>query len=256
MASYSVNDARRRARPASSSTPASTCSTATGATSSPAPTTRTRSCESHSWDEYAEWHLGPHRGRQRRDQGPLRLRLRRLPPPPPHGPDRLPVPGRRVAPQGGRARRPRAAAAARREERLGRENLWLLTAAPSNVNGGWVGVGSECRGRGQCLLRTLSGGVEVSPSPASTKCAPRPAGSDRERRLTHSLLSPVARAALRRAPGSPRPGPGRGRAAGGRRGRRRRRSAPAPPRRSPRPSRAGSPRRSGGPSRRRRRRPR
>ena len=59
----------------------------------------------------------PYRGRERRDQGPLRLRLRRLPPHPPHRPDRLRVPRRRVAPQGGRARRPRPAAAARREER-------------------------------------------------------------------------------------------------------------------------------------------
>ena len=42
MASYSVNDARWRA-PGSSSRPASTCSTATGATSSRAPTTRTPS---------------------------------------------------------------------------------------------------------------------------------------------------------------------------------------------------------------------
>ncbi|CAA9270318.1 MAG: hypothetical protein AVDCRST_MAG10-3236, partial [uncultured Acidimicrobiales bacterium] len=53
------------------------------------------------------------RGRQRRHQGPLRLRLRRLPPPPPLRPHRLPLPRRRVAPQGGRARRPRAPAVPR-----------------------------------------------------------------------------------------------------------------------------------------------
>ena len=58
----------------------------------------------------------PHRGRQRRDEGALRVRLRRLPPPPPHGADRLHVPRRRVAPQGGRARRPRAAPGARPED--------------------------------------------------------------------------------------------------------------------------------------------
>ena len=44
--------------PSSSSTPASTCSTATGATCSPAPTTQNAFLKSHSWDEYAEWHLG------------------------------------------------------------------------------------------------------------------------------------------------------------------------------------------------------
>ena len=59
-----------------------------------------------------------HRRGERRDQGALRVRLRRLPPHPPHGPDRVPLPRRRVAPQGDRARRPRPPAAARREERL------------------------------------------------------------------------------------------------------------------------------------------
>ena len=60
----------------------------------------------------------PHRGRERRDEGALRLRLRRLQARPPHGADRVRLPRRRVAPQGGRARRPRPAAAARRCVRL------------------------------------------------------------------------------------------------------------------------------------------
>jgi len=54
----------------------------------------------------------------RADEGPLRVRLRRLPAAPSDGPDRVPLPGGRVAPQRDRARRPRAAATARRNERL------------------------------------------------------------------------------------------------------------------------------------------
>ena len=61
---------------------------------------------------------GPHRGRDRRTKaryafvyGDFR-RLHRI------GPDRLPVPRRRVAPQGGRARRPRPAPAPRSRVRL------------------------------------------------------------------------------------------------------------------------------------------
>ena len=41
-----------------SSTPGSTCWTATGARSSRARTRRTRYLETHSWDDYAAWHLG------------------------------------------------------------------------------------------------------------------------------------------------------------------------------------------------------
>ena len=51
--------------------------------------------ESHSWDEYADWHLGLTDGATEHTKAPLRLRLRRLPAPPPHRADRLPVPGRR-----------------------------------------------------------------------------------------------------------------------------------------------------------------
>jgi len=51
-----------------------------------------------------------HRGGQRPHQGQVRVRLRRLPPCPPHGHHRMPVPGRRMAPQGNRARSSRTSA--------------------------------------------------------------------------------------------------------------------------------------------------
>ena len=59
-----------------------------------------------------------HRGRHRRDQGAVRVRLRRLPPGAPHRADRLRLPGLGVAAQGGRAGRPRPAAAPRPHQRL------------------------------------------------------------------------------------------------------------------------------------------
>ena len=46
--------------------------------------------ESHSWDEYADWHLGLTEGRPGRDEGALRVRIRRLPAIASHRPDRLP----------------------------------------------------------------------------------------------------------------------------------------------------------------------
>ena len=39
--------------------------------------------ESHSWDEYAAWHLGLTEGASGRDEGAVRVRLRRLPARPP-----------------------------------------------------------------------------------------------------------------------------------------------------------------------------
>src|SRR5262249_38134273 len=59
---------------------------------------------------------GPDRGRRRGDEGALRVRVRRPPAPPPDGPDRLPLPRRRVAAQGDRAGRAQAAAVPGREE--------------------------------------------------------------------------------------------------------------------------------------------
>jgi hypothetical protein len=61
-----------------------------------------------------------HRWRLRRDQSAIRLRLRRLPPPSPHRSDRLPVPRRRMATQGHRARGTRAPAAPGSIDRLTR----------------------------------------------------------------------------------------------------------------------------------------
>ena len=79
----------------------------------------------HSWAEYAAWHLGLTEGADGRDQGPVRVRLRRLPPGAPHGSDRLPLPGRRVGTQGDRARRARPPPAPGRGEGL--------TAGPGSV---------------------------------------------------------------------------------------------------------------------------
>ncbi len=56
----------------------------------------------------ASW---PHRGCLRRDEGPLRIRVRRLPARAPYGPDRLRLPRFGMAAQGGRARGPRPFAA-------------------------------------------------------------------------------------------------------------------------------------------------
>jgi hypothetical protein len=102
---------------ASSSTPASTCSRASETTSSRAPPKRTPTW-SPTPGGVRPVAPSPHRRRRRRDQGPLRFRLRRLPPPASHGLDRLPVPGRRMAPQGGRARRPQPAPVPRQAQRL------------------------------------------------------------------------------------------------------------------------------------------
>ena len=57
----------------------------------------------------------PHRGRERRHEGPVRVRLRRFPARPPDGDHRLPLPRRGVGSQGDRARRARAPPAARRD---------------------------------------------------------------------------------------------------------------------------------------------
>src|SRR5215208_4383982 len=59
-----------------------------------------------------------YRGRCRRDEGALRVCLRRLPPPAPDGADRLPLPCRGVAAQGDRACSTRAPAVPRPKERL------------------------------------------------------------------------------------------------------------------------------------------
>ena len=50
--------------------------------------------ESHSWEEYAEWHLGLTEGATDETKAPIRVRIRRLPSGPPHRPHRMRVPGR------------------------------------------------------------------------------------------------------------------------------------------------------------------
>ena len=82
---------------------------------------------SHSWEEYAEWHLGLTDGAADETKARYRVRVRRLPSRPSNGADRLPVPGCRVAAQGRRARRARAPAAARRDERVTYAALGDLT---------------------------------------------------------------------------------------------------------------------------------
>jgi hypothetical protein len=62
--------------------------------------------ESHSWEEYAQWHLALTEGAGDQTKARYAFVYGRLPPPLPHGLDRLPVPGRRMAPQAGRAGRP------------------------------------------------------------------------------------------------------------------------------------------------------
>ena len=53
--------------------------------------------ESHSWEEYAEWHLGLTEGANGPDEGAICLRIRGFSPTSPHRIDRLRVPGIRVA---------------------------------------------------------------------------------------------------------------------------------------------------------------
>ena len=113
MASYSVNDAARRAGRELIDAPPVRPGQRLGRGRSRARTAQNAYLESHSWEDYARLAPRPHRGRERRDQGALRVRLRRLPPRAPHRPDRLRLPRRRVAPQGRRARGSRPAAAPR-----------------------------------------------------------------------------------------------------------------------------------------------
>ena len=83
--------------------------------------------EKHDWDEYALWHLGLTEGANGRDEGPLRVRLRRLPAHPPDRAHRLRVPRLGVASQGDRAGRARPAPAPGRHERLTPQPAWLVS---------------------------------------------------------------------------------------------------------------------------------
>jgi hypothetical protein len=55
--------------------------------------------ESHSWDDYGEWHLGLTEGASEESKGAIRIRLRRLQAPAPNGDHRLPLPGSGMATQ-------------------------------------------------------------------------------------------------------------------------------------------------------------
>ena len=75
--------ARRRTRPQAHRGAPIRARQRLGRVPADAPRTRTAISRSHAWDDYAAWHLGPDRGRQRRDEGALRVRVRRLPADPP-----------------------------------------------------------------------------------------------------------------------------------------------------------------------------
>ena len=60
--------------------------------------------ESHSWEEYAAWHLGLTEGANDGTKARYGVRVRRLPAATPDRPDRVRVPRRELASQGRRAR--------------------------------------------------------------------------------------------------------------------------------------------------------
>ena len=66
-----------------------------------------RFLESHSWDDYAAWHLGLTEGAPDETKGRYAFVYGDLRPRPPNWTDRLRVSGRGMATQGGRARCPR-----------------------------------------------------------------------------------------------------------------------------------------------------
>jgi hypothetical protein len=74
--------------------------------------------KTHSWEEYAAWHLGLTEGAPEATKARYAFCLRRFPPSAPDGADRLPLPCGGVATQGDRARSTRAPAAPRPKDRL------------------------------------------------------------------------------------------------------------------------------------------
>jgi hypothetical protein len=62
----------------------------------PTPDRENAFLESHSWDDYAAWHLALTDGATDHTKARYAFRLRRLPTAPPDRPDRLPIPGRRM----------------------------------------------------------------------------------------------------------------------------------------------------------------
>ena len=59
----------------------------------PRPSDQNAFLRSHSWDEYARWHLGLTDGARHHTKARYAFCLRRLPPGPSHGHHRLPLPG-------------------------------------------------------------------------------------------------------------------------------------------------------------------
>jgi hypothetical protein len=123
--------------------------------------------KTHSWEEYAAWHLGL-------TEGAPCLRLRRLPPSAPDGTDRLPLPCGGVAAQGDRAGRTRVLAVPRPEDglttrRLGAPGLSASNWIPPLTPGGRLsGVSFAERGhsRGEQfdqLLCAFGALVELAP---------------------------------------------------------------------------------------------
>ena len=118
--------------------------------------------EKHSWAEYANWHLGLTVGATDRDQGPLRVRLRRLPAGAPDRPDRLRLPGRGVAAQGRRTGRPRAAPAPGPDLRLiPRRNLTQASPRQGLCKRGHEQVPTEKPPEAQRTSRSSGTGVEL-----------------------------------------------------------------------------------------------
>src|SRR6266511_1209918 len=93
--------------------------------------------KTHSWEEYAAWHLGLTEGANEETKGALRVRLWRLPPSAPDGADRLPLPCGGVAAQGDRTGSTRAPAVPR-TERAPHDVAAPRAAAPLGDASGFV----------------------------------------------------------------------------------------------------------------------
>ena len=127
--------------------------------------------KSHTWDEYAAVASRADRRRQRRDQGAVRLRLRRSPPCPSDGTHRLSVPGRGMEAQGHRARRARAPTAPRPRARVGARSSSATSAELSSA-GSELALGDLAADeRGSASSTTRRSGQSSLPMPRCSRCA-------------------------------------------------------------------------------------